>query len=367
MQYGNSADHFSMTETPAASLPAPELTLDGPIVPTAEAVAAFKDDIVRHLISTLARDMGSATARDWWIATALACRERLHERMIATQAEHNSRNVRRVYYFSLEYLIGRLFQSNLQATGLLETARAAFGQLGQDFEKVREAEVDMGLGNGGLGRLAACFMDSLATLDYPALGYGIYYEFGLFRQQFVNGNQVEQPDNWTIFGNPWEVVRPEYTQEVQIYGRVENVFDNRGNYRPHWVDTRKILGVPHDIPIAGYGTRTVNLLRLWSSKSTEEFDLAAFNSGGYVDAVREKAVGETVSKVLISERQDGERQGAAARAAVFFRVLFAAGHHSPAFPHGLELVGEFRREGGGAAQRHAPDDRDHRAAAHPDR
>jgi glycogen phosphorylase len=261
-------------------------------------VIALKTSITRHLTATLARDTGTATARDWWIATALAVREHLHERMIATQAVHNAQNVRRVYYFSLEYLIGRLFKSNLQATQLLETARAAFKLLGQDFETVRQAEVDMGLGNGGLGRLAACFLDSLATLDYPALGYGIYYEFGLFRQDFVNGNQVEHPDNWTIFGDPWEVVRPEYTQEIQLYGRVENVFDDRGSYRPKWVGTRKVLGVPRDIPIAGYGTKTVNLLRLWASKSTEEFDLAAFNSGSYVDAVREKAVGETISKVL---------------------------------------------------------------------
>jgi starch phosphorylase len=254
--------------------------------------------IQRHLVSTLARHAGSATPRDWWVATALAIRDTIHERMISTQAVHNAQNVRRVYYFSLEYLMGRLFGNNLLATGTLETARIALESLGQDFEAIREAEVDMGLGNGGLGRLAACFLDSLATLDYPALGYGIYYEFGLFKQAFVNGHQVEHPDNWNVFGDPWEVVRPEYTQQIRLYGRVENVFDDRGNYRPRWVDTKTLLGVPHDIPIAGYGTKTVNLLRLWASKSTEDFDLAAFNSGGYVEAVREKAVGETVSKVL---------------------------------------------------------------------
>jgi starch phosphorylase len=194
--------------------------------------------------------------------------------------------------------MGRLFGNNLLATGLLDTARKALESLGQDFDKIRDAEEDMGLGNGGLGRLAACFLDSLATLDYPSLGYGIYYEFGLFRQAFVNGHQVEHPDNWMIFGSPWEVVRPEYTQEVRFFGRVENVFDDRGNYRPRWVDTKTILGVPHDIPTAGFGTTTVNLLRLWASKSSEDFDLAAFNRGGYVEAVREKAIGETVSKVL---------------------------------------------------------------------
>ena len=170
--------------------------------------------------------------------------------------------------------------------------------LGQDFEQIRETEVDMGLGNGGLGRLAACFLDSLATLDYPALGYGIYYEFGLFKQEFVNGSQIEHPDNWIRFGDPWEVVRPEYTQKIHLYGRVENVFDDRGNYRPRWVDTKTILGVPHDIPTAGYGTGTVNLLRLWASKADEGFDLAAFNTGGYVGAVQEKAIGDSVSKVL---------------------------------------------------------------------
>ncbi len=254
--------------------------------------------IQRHLVSTLARHTGSATPRDWWVATVLALRDTIHERMIETQAVHNAQNVRRIYYFSLEYLMGRLFGSNLIATGLFEHAKTALASLGQDFDLIRESEVDMGLGNGGLGRLAACFMDSLATLDYPALGYGIYYEFGLFKQEFVHGHQIEHPDNWMKFGDPWEVVRPEYAQEVRLYGRVENVFDDRGNYRPRWVDTKTILGVPHDIPIAGYGTKTVNLLRLWASKATEDFDLAAFNSGGYVEAVREKAVGETVSKVL---------------------------------------------------------------------
>lgn len=260
--------------------------------------AVFRSLILRHLTSTLARHPSTATPRDWWVATALSVRDTIHERLIATQAVHNEQNVRRLYYFSLEYLMGRLFGNNLIATGLLETAEAALKGLGQDFDKIRESEVDMGLGNGGLGRLAACFLDSLATQDYPALGYGIYYEFGLFKQSFTDGHQVEAPDNWIIFGSPWEVVRPEYTQEVRLFGRVENVFDDRGNYRPRWVDTKTILGVPHDIPTAGFGTMTVNLLRLWASKSTEDFDLAAFNSGGYVDAVREKAVGETISKVL---------------------------------------------------------------------
>ena len=263
-----------------------------------EESANFKQAILKHLTYTLARDQGSATPRDWWIATASAVREQILARLLATQAVHNKENVRRLYYLSLEYLMGRLMENNLQNTGLTEAARTALAELGVNLDELTETEFDMGLGNGGLGRLAACFLDSLATLDYPAIGYGIHYEFGLFKQEFVNGNQVEHPDNWMIFGTPWEICRAEYTQEIQLYGRVENVFDDRGGYRPRWVDAKKILGVPYDIPIAGYGTKTVNLLRLWASRSTEEFDLSAFNSGGYVEAVREKAIGETVSKVL---------------------------------------------------------------------
>jgi starch phosphorylase len=263
--------------------------------PTAE---EFRGLILHHLISTLARHASSAQPRDWWVATALAVRDHIHERMIATQAVHNAKNVRRIYYFSLEYLMGRLFESNLLATDLTKTAQAALKLLGVDFDQVYESEVDMGLGNGGLGRLAACFLDSLATLDYPALGYGIHYEFGLFKQAFLAGQQIEHPDRWMLFGDPWEVVRPEYTQEVKLYGRVEQRFDDVGRASWHWVDTKTVLGVPYDIPTAGYGTTTVNLLRLWASRATEDFDFAAFNSGGYVDAVRDKAVGETISKVL---------------------------------------------------------------------
>jgi len=281
-----------------------------PAVPIAPAVSGegrppfdppeeiFRSLILRHLISTLARPAASATPRDWWIATSLAVRDHIHNRMIVTQAAHNAQNTRRVYYLSLEYLMGRLFESNLLASGLDGVARTALKSLGVDFEAVREAEVDMGLGNGGLGRLAACFLDSMATLDFPALGYGIHYGFGLFKQAFINGSQVEHPDRWMLFGDPWEIVRAEYTQEVRLYGRVENVFDDRGQYRPRWVDTKTVLGVPHDIPVAGFGTKTVNLLRLWASRATDDFDLAAFNSGGYVEAVHEKAVGETISKVL---------------------------------------------------------------------
>jgi len=254
--------------------------------------------ILRHLRSTLARDPQTATVRDWWISTAMAVRDYILERFIETQGVHTGQNVRRLYYLSLEYLMGRLLGTNLYNTGLFEDCVKAVNSLGLDFETIRQSEEDMGLGNGGLGRLAACFLDSLATHDYPAIGYGIHYEYGLFKQEFVNGHQVEHPDNWIMYGDPWEIVRPEYTLDVKLYGEVINEFDDRGNYRPRWVNTKSILGVPYDIPIVGYGTETVNFLRLWASKATNEFDLATFNRGGYVDAVGEKAVGETISKVL---------------------------------------------------------------------
>ena len=249
----------------AASVSPPAVNIHGR-PQTDSDVQVLRSLIQRHLVSTMARDPKLARPHDWWVATVLAVRDAMHERMIETQTVHSAQNVRRVYYFSLEYLMGRLFGNNLLATGMFDTAKEALASLGQDFDLMRESEVDMGLGNGGLGRLAACFLDSLATLDYPALGYGIYYEFGLFKQAFVNGHQVESPDNWMLFGDPWEVIHPEYTQEIHLYGRVENVFDDRGNYKPSWVDTKRILGVPHDIPTAGYGTKTVNLLRLWASK-----------------------------------------------------------------------------------------------------
>ena len=260
--------------------------------------AALQQSILHYLKYKLGRDVESATRRDWWIATATAVRDRMIERGLDTYRAHRAGNVRRVYYLSLEYLIGRLMLNNVINLGLLDAMHAALGDLGQDFDTIRGQEEDMGLGNGGLGRLAACYLDSLSTMDLPAVGYGIHYEFGLFRQEFVNGHQVEHPDNWLVYGAPWELVRPEFTQSVKLFGRCEQVFDDRGNFQWRWVDTKTILGFPFDIPVVGYGTKTVNILRLWASKATEDFDLRTFNDGGYIEAVREKAYGETISKVL---------------------------------------------------------------------
>jgi starch phosphorylase len=261
-------------------------------------VSGLKKLIKDQLKFSLARDPQTASRRDWWLATSKAVQSVIVERMIATQGVHHRHNAKRVYYLSLEFLMGRLFSNSLYSAGVFEEMEHALHELGLDTETLRHEEYDMALGNGGLGRLAACFLDSLATLDLPAIGYGIYYQFGLFKQEFRNGHQVELPDAWLNYGTPWEVVRPEHRTEIQIYGHVENIFDDRGNYVPRWMGTKKIVGLPHDIPIPGYGTTTVNYLRLWESDSPQEFDLEAFNRGGYDEAVREKTVSETISKVL---------------------------------------------------------------------
>jgi starch phosphorylase len=259
---------------------------------------SVKESILYHLKFSLAHDTQTATKRDWWLATSKAIQERIIERMIATMAVHNKEDVRRVYYLSLEFLMGRLFNNSIYSVGLFKETEQALHELGLNLGDLRGEEYDMGLGNGGLGRLAACFLDSLATLDYPAIGYGIHYEFGLFRQQFSKGHQIELPDDWMKFGTPWEIVRPEFTQVVELYGHVENIFDDKGNYVPRWKNTKRIIGIPYDIPISGYGTHTVNFLRLWESRPSEKINLEAFNRGGYSEALAEKTQSETVSKVL---------------------------------------------------------------------
>ena len=261
-------------------------------------VTGLKSLIRNHLKFSLARDAQTASKRDWWLATSKAVQSIIIERMLATQAVHHKQNVKRVYYLSLEFLMGRLFSNSLYSAGIFEIMEVALQELGLDTELLRKEEYDMALGNGGLGRLAACFLDSLATLDLPAIGYGIHYQYGLFKQEFRNGHQVELPDAWQHFGTPWEIVRPEHAVQIQLYGEIENVFDDRGSYVPRWVNTRKLVGVPYDIPIPGFGTTTVNYLRLWESRASEEFDFDAFNRGGYTEAVQEKNASETVSKVL---------------------------------------------------------------------
>src|SRR5271167_694183 len=250
-----------------------------------------------HLRRTLAKDRYTATDRDRYYALALAVRDRLVDRWIATQQAHHTKNVKRIYYLSLEFLIGRLLGNNVINLQLEPICRAAMSQVGLDWEALRDHEVDAGLGNGGLGRLAACFLDSMSTLKLPAVGYGLRYDFGIFNQRIVNGCQVEQPDEWLKLGYPWEIAHPEFSFEVQFEGRVETRLGPKGP-EWYWVDTRIVVGMPYDLPIVGYGGSTVNTLRLWSAKAAAEFDLDDFNRGEYVDAVANKVLAENLTKVL---------------------------------------------------------------------
>jgi len=261
------------------------------------AVDALREDFEHHLRLTLAKDRYTATDHDRYYALALAVRDRLVERWIATQQTHHKQNVKRIYYLSLEFLIGRLLGNNVINLQLEETCREAMSQLGQHWEALRDHEVDAGLGNGGLGRLAACFLDSMATLGLPAIGYGLRYDFGIFNQRIVNGHQVEQPDEWLKFGYPWEIAHPEFSFPVEFEGRVETRPGAHGR-EWRWANTKSLVGMPYDLPVVGYGGKTVNTLRLWSAKAAEEFDLDDFNRGEYVDAVENKVLAENLTKVL---------------------------------------------------------------------
>lgn len=260
--------------------------------------AALRQSILDHLHFTLARYEDDATEDEWWLATCHAIKDRLLDRFMQTQRTHNNKKVRRAYYLSMEYLMGRLLTNNLHNSGYHDMVRDVLTDLGQDFDSIVDVELDMGLGNGGLGRLAACFLDSLATMDLPAIGYGIHYRYGLFRQEFLNGHQVEEPDTWTEKGCPWEIMRPLFTQKVKLYGRVSPHVGVDGTTKSVWQDYKTIDGVPYDIPIVGHGGGTVNFLRLWEAAAGHKFDLEMFNQGSYVEAVREKAEQETISKVL---------------------------------------------------------------------
>lgn len=259
---------------------------------------SFKLSVTNHLRFTLGAYVETASANDWYVAASLAVRDCAMDRATRSRTLHRAQGVRRVHYLSLEYLMGRLLENNLRNAGLYDIAKEVLASMGKDLDVLVQQEPDMGLGNGGLGRLAACFLDSLSTLDLPAIGYGIHYEFGLFRQEFVNGRQVEHPDAWMRDGSPWKIARPSYRQAVHLYGHCVQKFDDMGTPSYEWVDTKCLLGLPWDIPIIGYDSSTVNVLRLWQAQADEDFNFQVFNAGGYVDALHEKAVAETVSKVL---------------------------------------------------------------------
>ncbi|MBJ6751147.1 glycogen/starch/alpha-glucan phosphorylase [Geomonas anaerohicana] len=253
---------------------------------------------LEHLEYTLGKDKYSATPYDRFNALAYAVRDYLVERWLDTQQAYYNSDNKRVYYMSMEFLMGRTLSNSLINLGIWEDFKDAITSLGNDFDQIVNEEQDAGLGNGGLGRLAACFLDSMATMSIPAYGYGIRYEYGIFRQHIIDGAQVEIPDNWLRYRNPWELDRQEHLHTVKFYGRVISTFDANGKLVREWVDTDDVMAMAYDTPIPGYQTHSVNTLRLWSAKSSREFDLKFFNEGNYIRAVEKKMQSETISKVL---------------------------------------------------------------------
>lgn len=261
-----------------------------------------KEGIKKSFASSLqygrAKDRYTATSRDNFMALGMALRDRLVERWIKTQQRYHRQKTKRVYYLSLEFLIGRLLGSYILNLDLWDETEQALEEFGMDLEEIRNEEVDAGLGNGGLGRLAACFLDSMATLGIPAHGYGIRYDYGIFNQKIVNGYQVEAPDEWLKHGNAWEFARPEYAQQIKFYGNTNMYHDKQGRLRVEWVNTEDVVAMPYDIPVPGFKNDVVNTLRLWSARGSEEFNFQYFNDGDYEHAVYEKMFSENISKVL---------------------------------------------------------------------
>jgi len=263
-----------------------------------------------HVIFSTGKTGSSVTMRDWYAATALTVRDHVIERWVTTRNVYCEKDPKRVFYLSLEFLIGRMMSNAALNIGIEPKIRDGLHALGQNMEAVADMEHDAALGNGGLGRLAACFLDSMATLDMPGTGYGIRYEYGMFRQTIENGEQVENPDNWLRYGNIWEFQRPELSYTVKFYGQVVEFcpFEQRAVNQErrrqsratecHWVDAETVLATAYDVPIPGYNTETVNNLRLWSARATREFDLKHFNEGNYEQAVEERTLSENISKVL---------------------------------------------------------------------
>ncbi|XP_065446925.1 glycogen phosphorylase, brain form isoform X1 [Chrysemys picta bellii] len=256
-------------------------------------VAEVRKSFNRHLHFTLVKDRNVATPRDYFFALAHAVRDHLVGRWIRTQQYYYERDPKRIYYLSLEFYMGRTLQNTMVNLGMQNVCDEAIYQLGLDLEELEEIEEDAGLGNGGLGRLAACFLDSMATLGLAAYGYGIRYEFGIFNQKILDGWQVEEADDWLRYGNPWEKARPEYMLPVHFYGRVEHTAEG-----VKWIDTQVVLAMPYDTPVPGYKNNTVNTMRLWSAKAPNDFNLQEFNVGDYIEAVLDRNLAENISRVL---------------------------------------------------------------------
>ena len=253
----------------------------------------IKQALQNHLVFDCFKIDIIATPRDWYHTAAFTVRDHVVERWVRTSSTYYDQDPKRVYYLSLEFLIGRMLTNAALNLGIKNELSDGLSALGRNMEATAEMENDAALGNGGLGRLAACFVDSMATMDIPATGYGIRYEYGMFKQTIEQGQQIESPDNWLRYGNVWEFQRPEASYTIQFGGKVVQTDKNR-----HWVDTEHVVAMAYDVPVPGYGTETVNNLRLWSAKATRDFDLRHFNDGNYEGAVEERNESETISKVL---------------------------------------------------------------------
>ncbi|MGB5439200.1 MAG: glycogen/starch/alpha-glucan phosphorylase [Gammaproteobacteria bacterium] len=275
--------------------PHPKLT---ELPPLAMDKNAVDEDFLRYYNRTLGRDKQHCTSHYLYEALAYTVRDRLMERWNKTRFAYEEKDARRVCYLSLEYLMGRGLSNAMLSLGITDAVTRVLHDYGIKLEEVEDAEHDAGLGNGGLGRLVACFLDSCATLQLPVLGYGLRYEYGMFRQEILNGYQIEEPDHWLRNGNPWELERPEYNQRIHFGGHTEFYNDENGTRRVRWVDTHDVLAVPYDIPVPGYRNDTVNSLRLWKSTATDEFDLEEFNAGDYAEAVESKNDAEHITMVL---------------------------------------------------------------------
>ncbi len=259
---------------------------------------SLRTSISARLVYSMGKDPLTATQRDWFEAAALSVRDRLVERWMATMRSYYATDAKRVYYLSMEFLTGRLLANSVMNLGLHEPYREALADLELAMDELREIEPDAALGNGGLGRLAACILDSMATLSLPGYGYGIRYEYGLFFQRIEDGMQVEHPDPWLRFGNPWEMQRPEIFFPVKFGGRVIQFTDDHSRQHFDWIDAEEVMALATDTPVPGYGTETVNNMRLWSAKSSRDFNLRYFNEGNYIKAVQDKTASENLSKVL---------------------------------------------------------------------
>ena len=271
---------------------------------TALSKDAIKNAFLDDLFYMQGKFPALATSNDYYMALAYAIRDRMLQRWISTAAAYTTQGSRTVAYLSAEFLMGPHLGNNLINLGIFDRVKEAMTELGLDFEKLLAQEEEPGLGNGGLGRLAACFIDSLATLEVPAIGYGIRYEFGIFSQEIIDGWQIEKTDKWLRFGNPWELVRPEWAVFVKFGGYTENYIDEHNRLRVRWVPHKIVNGVPYDTLILGYRTNTANTLRLWRSEAPESFDFAIFNSGDYYGAVNQKVTSENLSKVLYPNDQE---------------------------------------------------------------